>query len=241
MNEYLVFRLYGAMSAWGTVAVGEYRPALSYPGKSALLGLLAAALGLRREEEAAQLQLADAYSIAVQVDRHGLLLRDYHTVQAPPTKRGVRYYTRRDELAAPVLNTLLSTRDYHTDAVYTVAVRAVQQDPPYTLMDLKEALERPNFTLYLGRKSCPPALPLRPQIIQAADLLQVFAQVEFPDQEFIGDLLKNAGKSRYWDDREAGLAAQGSLVRRDQPLSRRRWQFRERHVQYQHVNENTED
>ena len=38
--------------------------------------------------------------------------------------------------------------------------------PPYPLIDLKQHLENPVFNLYLGRKSCPLALPLQPQVVQ---------------------------------------------------------------------------
>ena len=51
MREYLMFRLYGPMASWGDIAVGEYRPSFAHPSKSAVMGMLAAAVGLRREEE----------------------------------------------------------------------------------------------------------------------------------------------------------------------------------------------
>ncbi|HLD44337.1 MAG TPA: CRISPR-associated protein Cas5, partial [bacterium] len=49
--DYLVFQLRAPLSAWGETAVGEYRPTSNYPSNSALLGLLAAALGIDREDE----------------------------------------------------------------------------------------------------------------------------------------------------------------------------------------------
>jgi len=87
VKAYLIFRLYGPMCAWGDIAVGEQRPSAGHPAKSAVLGLLAAALGVRRDEEGRQKLLADAYAMAVRVDVSGELLRDYHaiTVQTPHT------------------------------------------------------------------------------------------------------------------------------------------------------------
>ncbi|WP_295540003.1 CRISPR-associated protein Cas5, partial [Thiolapillus sp.] len=52
MDDYLVFQLYAPLASWGGQAVGQERPSDDHPGRSALLGLLAAALGIRREEEA---------------------------------------------------------------------------------------------------------------------------------------------------------------------------------------------
>ena len=53
--ECLLFRLYGPLASWGEIAVGESRHTAVYPSKSALLGLLAASLGIRRDEEERQM------------------------------------------------------------------------------------------------------------------------------------------------------------------------------------------
>ena len=83
LTPYLVFQLQAPLAAWGDVAVGEYRGSREYPGASALIGLLGAALGLRREDEAAHAALRDGYRFAVGVVSAGHLLRDYHTAQVP--------------------------------------------------------------------------------------------------------------------------------------------------------------
>ncbi len=44
MDNYLVFQLYAPLAAWGGQAVGQERPSDDHPSRSALLGLLAAAL-----------------------------------------------------------------------------------------------------------------------------------------------------------------------------------------------------
>src|SRR6185295_12377864 len=65
MPSFLVFRLYGPLASWGEVAVGEVRPSNLHPTRSALLGLLGAALGLRRSDEAALADLARTVRFAV--------------------------------------------------------------------------------------------------------------------------------------------------------------------------------
>jgi CRISPR system Cascade subunit CasD len=117
MNDYLLFRLYGPLASWGETAVGEVRPSAAWPGRSAIIGLLAAALGIRRDEEERQRALTASYGMAVCVENRGELLRDYHTTQVPPERRGVLHHTRRDELNADTLHTILSQRDYRTDAL----------------------------------------------------------------------------------------------------------------------------
>ena len=128
--DFLVFQLHAPLAAWGDTAVGEYRGSLTWPGESALIGLLGAALGIRRDEEAAHAALRQGYRYAVGVVAQGTLLRDYHTAQVPGRadlkKRPHR--TRRDELAVPkpALNTVLSTRDYRQDGAWRVAIQEAQ-------------------------------------------------------------------------------------------------------------------
>lgn len=166
--DYLLFRLYGPMASWGEIAVGESRHSAVYPGKSALLGLLAAALGIRRDEEGQQAALAASYRFAVKVISTGHPLRDYHTTQAPDSVGKFVYRTRRDELIAGKarLGTVLSSREYRCDAFALIAVVA-EDNAPHSLAELAAALHEPRYHLYLGRKSCPLAAPLHPLIVSA--------------------------------------------------------------------------
>lgn len=234
MTDYLIFRLYGPLAAWGVIAVGQERGSDTQPSKSAMIGLLAAALGIRRNEEERLAALAAGYGFAVRVESAGVLLRDYHTAQVPSAsdmkKRPHR--TRRDELLIPRhdLNTVLSSREYRCDAQYTVALWALPE-APYSLAALTTALAKPHFTLYLGRKSCPLALPVQAQVVTADDLATALTEISFHDEALLADNLKrDALPTLHWEEgiEERGLTALLTVTRRDQPLSRRRWQFRER-------------
>lgn len=226
MSDYLTFRLYGPLAAWGDIAVGEYRPSFAHPSKSAIIGLLAAALGIRRDEEERQQRLAESCLFAVQVDSMGILLRDYHTTQVPSAKRGVTHYTRRSELTVEDLNTILSSRDYRCDAAYTVVIN-VAGGAPHTVQEMASALQKPVFTLYLGRKSCPLALPLQPQIISATSPQEVLDTVTFGDE--LSGITDTEQAMVYWEDNSAsGFERQQVITRRDAPRSRKRWQFSER-------------
>src|SRR5215470_15857056 len=114
IRDYLVFRLYGPMGSWGDIAVGEVRPSTVHPSKSAILGLIAAALGIKRPNttrddtersalEVAHGALAQGYGFAVCVDAPGVPLVDYHTAQVPSSGTGRnrrQFATRHDELLA---------------------------------------------------------------------------------------------------------------------------------------------
>lgn len=166
--KYLLFRLYGPMASWGEIAVGESRHSAIYPGKSALLGLMASSLGIRRDEEERQAELAKGYRFAVKVINAGHPLRDYHTAQAPDSVGKFVYRTRRDELVIGKerLGTILSSREYRCDAL-TLAAVVAEEGAPYSLDELRDALLKPRFHLYLGRKSCPVAAPMNPQVRDA--------------------------------------------------------------------------
>ena len=238
MPDFLVFQLYGALTSWGDIAVGEYRPSQGQPSKSAITGLLAAALGIDRQDDAVHIKLGQHYGIAVCVRAVGKLLRDYHTTQVPGGNR--EYGSRREELLTDKLNlkTILSQRDYRTDAFYQIAVWVVGSDAPYTLAELKQALQQPRFGLYLGRKSCPASLPLSPVIMSGVTLKQAFD--EYPlnkAQPWIKKLDASGLTSYFWEHsglktEEAGMSSSMTYPRRDQVLSRKRWQFAPRNEYY---------
>ena len=244
--DYLLFRLYGPMASWGEIAIGQSRHTAIKPQKSSILGLLAASLGLQRDDDASQHALAEGYQFAFHVRSAGQLLSDYHTTQVPDSAGKFNYRTRRDEVVVGKsrLGTILSNREYRTDAVVTVAVRALA-DALWPLTALQQALAKPIYHLYLGRKSCPLAAPLQAEVIsgknfyeallayQSKSLLQGLNAWEsdsrwLPDEEL---------QSFYWEGAMDDFSLPDSvfdpsqvqqLRQHDQPRSRRRWQFEPR-------------
>ncbi len=239
MPDFLVFQLYGALASWGDIAVGGYRPIQGQPSKSAITGLLAAALGIDREDDAMHIKLGQHYRIAVCVRAAGELLRDYHTTQVPGGKR--RYASRRQELLTDKvnLNTILSQRDYRTDAFYQVAVWVVPGPVALpTLTELKQALQQPKYSLYLGRKSCPVSLPLYPVIMSKNTLKEAFDDYPFDKAKPWTEILDTPGLTSYfWEQNglkmeEAGMSPSMTYPRRDLVISRKRWQFTPRNEYY---------
>jgi CRISPR system Cascade subunit CasD len=245
MHRYLVFQLYGPLVSWGEQAVGEARHSATHPSRSAVLGLLAAALGIKRPDtvgkpeereylERQHLLLADSIGVGVKVDSAGIVLKDYHTTQVPPQNKKARHlFTRRDELRAEKLGTILSSREYRQDALYIAALWLKGEGGFCSLQDLKDALQRPFFTLYFGRKSCPPALPLNPIIVEADSLKSVLDQYPrplFSESEFVVDRLRRKLQTLYfWEACEhSGMQEDFRTPRYDEPISRSRWQFASR-------------
>ncbi len=245
MERFLLFQLAGPLASWGEIAIGEDRHSAPYPGRSAVLGILASALGIRRSEETRQRDLAAGYRIAVVLCDPGELLRDYHTTQVPSSTetKGWPLATRRDEIGVIEWSqrtkgkggeAILSYRDYRCDGRWIVAVQATEA-PPVPLEELRRALLRPRFCLYLGRKACPPAMPLEPQVVEAPSVVAALGEVRFlaageavrrkrrrqPRQRFRPSL--------YWEPGMAiGIEPRDTAQRWDDPVSRGRWQFQPR-------------
>jgi len=242
MTAYCVFRLYGPMASWGDIAIGEERHSWDHPSRSAIFGLLAAALGIRRGEEEAHRTLASSYGFSVMVDSPGIPVIDYHTIQTPPQSqigRAKHFRTRRDELGIPrhKLQTIISRRDYLCDMVSTICLWPRVDDPIYTPGEITAALREPTFELFLGRKSCPLSLPVQAQVVEASSVMEAFQRAVFDDGEFIRTLLGDRESvGLYWDgDTDAGVPSHHVSLRRDALLSRQRWLFQNRQERYAKV------
>lgn len=127
----LLLRLASPLQSWGADAKYENRRGTERtPTKSGVIGLIAAALGRRRDENIEDLQML---RFGVRVDREGSLLRDYHTA--------------KNETSAYVTN-----RYYLSDAVFLAGL----EGDDALLAEIEHALRHPVFPLFLGRRSCPP-------------------------------------------------------------------------------------
>lgn len=242
-RQFLLFQLYGALASWGGIAVGDVRPTFDRPSKSAVLGLIGAALGVERphremEEEQRNAfeenhrALAASFGYAVRLDNFGVFLRDYHTVQSPDGKAGRNLPTRRDEVLFEKVGTKVTHREYYSDMLATVCLWE-RDDAAYLLDDIKGELEEPTFTPYLGRKACPPALPFCPEIVGAATIREAFANASILEK--LSDLnasdeLQDDEAMYFWEGSRDGEGFENpqQVTRRDQPASRLRWQFSKR-------------
>ncbi|PWC10960.1 type I-E CRISPR-associated protein Cas5/CasD [Brenneria corticis] len=230
MDNYLVFQIYAPLVSWGEAAVGEVRHTATVPSRSALLGLLAAALGIRRDDRDALHRFNQHYQVAVRpLSGRETWLSDYHTVQMPKENRKAPRHTRRDELrpeAGQSLETMLTSREYRCDAYYHIAISETP-GAPYSLGELRQALLSPVFTLYFGRKSCPPALPLAPHLLSGT-LAEVWQQAS--REPALNDpallTINHADGLCYWEQTsDTGLTPSLRISRNDRPSDRRRWQF----------------
>lgn len=237
--QHILMRIHGPFSSWGDIAPGTHRPTRAMPTRSSILGLVASALGIRRVDDERHAVLSASLGVAVRLESAGTIMSDYHTVQMPARERRTVWSTRRDELRnASKVNTLLSTREHVEDAAYTVALwqsLAKQQD----LSEIVTALDRPRFPPYLGRRSCPPALPFGAHLVDAPTLRSAFDGAIFPpmDDEVVMRLRRATAEGglrslqvEFDQHPNSGYANISKYPRRDEISSRVRWTFAERIV-----------
>jgi len=228
--RFLLFTLYAPIGSFGEIAVGERRMGWARPGRSAILGLVAAALGIERGDDDAHQALETGLYYAVRTDAAGRPFIDYHTAQTPEARRARSFATRREELAADDLNTVLSSREWRSDACYTVALWS-RPEGTVALDAVSEALRQPRFALYLGRKSAPLGLPLDPDIIQADTFMDAFAaRQRNKEEETVLERMGIAERPEIAFDHDTpGAPAEARIERRrDAVTSRTRWQFMDR-------------
>ena len=227
MREHLVFLLSAPLASFGGYAGHQRRGSGLVPMRSAVLGLVGAALGIDRTDTEGQTALR-AYSVAVQSFQRSTPLRDYHTVQTVPTAKVKRPPTRGHALAriGRDANTIITMRDYRCDVLIGAALWG---DGRWTLDDLAAHLRRPHFPLYLGRKSCPLANPLNPDVVTTAGPMEALAGIEVPEWLYLdGKPEPDHARHLVHSDPVDGLGPPPSSERvPGEPLDREAWTFGE--------------
>ncbi len=231
MTEWLIVTLAAPMASFGEEAGNVRRGTADRPTRSALLGLAGAALGIDRADATGQRALAASFRVATRTLRTGALVTDFHTYQSLPSAKG-RPHTRGEALSHPLhLATSITQREYRTDVRYQAAYRAVSGGR-YSLQNLKAGFNKPAYTLYLGRKSCPLSHPLAPEIIEVEAVIDAFKRhsnepnglIAVEDRADLGPI-------------DAPLRLR---LRMDEPGDRTSWQFEQRR-EYEYVPSDREE
>src|SRR3990167_9441811 len=195
----LLLRLAGPMQSWGTTSRFNQRDTGKEPSKSGVIGLLAAALGIDRENWI-DLEPLTHLSVGIRHDRPGVPKRDYQTAQ---------HIISADR--SKIHETAVTTRDYLADAAFLVGLEC---DERSLLERIHAALRDPVWPLALGRKSYVPSEPIWIENgVQDAPLRDALAQWQW------------IASQRKWEEPPEKLlvsfeSEDGSgVLKMDQPLS----------------------
>lgn len=203
----LLVRLAAPLQSWGIDSRFETRRTERIPSKSGVIGLVAAALGYSRDADLTELC---GLRFGVRVDRDGELLRDFHTA----------HHETNEKLA------YITYRYYIADAIF---LAGLESDDTELLEKIDDALHNPVYPLFLGRRSCPPTLPLSLGL-REHDLYTSLANEPWQVSEYMRGYLKRREHIETPSLRIVVDDANGGAVIRDLPLSfdvrARRYGFR---------------
>lgn len=160
----LTFLLSGPLQSWGDSSRWDRRATAALPGKAAIVGLLGCCLGYPRGDQRLR-QLSEELHIAVRADRSGRPIWDFQTVQNPGGKI-------LNAMGKPRGETIITPKQYLQDAVFQVFLSGDEA----VLERLYVAMLHPRWTICLGRRSCPPSVPVIPHMVEFASLDEAVEQ-----------------------------------------------------------------
>lgn len=200
----LLIQLVGPMQSWGTTSRFNQRETGKEPSKSGVIGLLAAAMGIHRENWI-DLEPLTLLTMGVRYDRPGVPQRDYQTAGCARNDTVIKADGK------PSGDGVVSQRYYLADAAFLVGLAGTDR---FLLESAHSALLNPAWPLALGRKAFTPSEPVWMEDgLRSEDLLEA---------------LKNwpwIASPRRWEAPPAKLlvsleSQDGSgLLKMDQPLS----------------------
>lgn len=165
----LLLRLEGVWQSWGERSRWDLRDTGREPTKSGIIGLLGCALGYPRNDPRLENELDAGIRFGVRVESAGRIVQDYQTItDFLPTADGSYKYNGVSTIKS--LNkligninvkpaTIISPRYYLEDASFLVALE--ERDGFDGLIDnIKDALLKPKWPIFLGRKMCVPTRPV---------------------------------------------------------------------------------
>lgn len=156
------------MQAWGLSSKFQYRETNAFPTKSALVGMIAAAMGIDKQDPEEEKRLRPLSALRLTVVRlprpKAAVSRfsDFHTVGGGYDKNA----SLREKLSIPrkasgaPFGTVITHRSYLTDAAFA----AVLEGDAEILEPTRAALLDPVWGVWFGRKACLPATPLTPTL-----------------------------------------------------------------------------
>ncbi len=197
----LLVAIQAPFQSWGISSHFGVRDTCREPTKSGVIGLICAAFGRPKEAELTDLA---QLRMGVRVDREGKVMKDYHLAQDVLRASG-----------GTLKKSEPSNRYYLSDAVFLVALEGEKK----LLTTIQNALNKPKWLLYLGRKAFVPSRPLcLPDCIKEIPLIE--ALQSYP-------LLVPSSEKHLRvviEDKE------GSISRNDVPISFVERRFTNRHL-----------
>ncbi len=214
----LAFYIDAPMQSWGSSSKFQYRETNPFPTKSALVGLIAGAMGIDKHaaDEAERLQPLSGLILTVvrlpKSKRPATRFSDFHTVGGGYDKKASSWEKNSipQKASGAPFGTVITHRSYLGD----IRFAALLEGGSALLETVRDALLDPVWGIWFGRKTCLPASPLTPILGQdrqnALDcLLEVLPDMKAAPLESF----------EYQEERDDSGSDDGVFYQSDQPVS----------------------
>jgi len=192
MPSVLLLRLEAPLVAFGDIMVDARGPVTDLPSASMLTGLIANALGYRREERAALQRLQDRLVHASRLDQSAGRFTEFQTAKLDKSDEGWTTRGRPEGRAGgdgSYVGPHLRFRDHHADVCVHVALRLDPADEPPDLAAIAAALVEPARPLFIGRKPCLPSGRIFAGLMEAETLLAALIATPLAGKSSAGRVL----------------------------------------------------
>lgn len=159
----LALAIEGPLQSWGDRSRFDTRRTLTFPTKSAILGMIDAALGIRAEDTDRTNKPHYSLRMVVYGFSGTSLLRDYHTVGGG--ENGVKVLTAYAHKKILKDSAVVSTREYLQSAKFAVLLDGDVE----ILKVVDAALRDPVYGIWFGRKCCPPVSPVSRGVFESEE------------------------------------------------------------------------
>lgn len=164
----LAFYIDAPMQSWGASSKFQYRETNRFPTKSAVVGLIAGALGIDKHQTNESEQLRPITELQFTVVRlHKSKIEpsrftDFHTVGGGYDKKATLWEKMSipQKASGAPFGTVITHRSYLTDTSFAVLLQGDAKE----LERIQSALLDPVWGVWFGRKTCLPASPLTPTL-----------------------------------------------------------------------------
>lgn len=209
MPRHLLLRLEAPLMAFGGETIDNFGVIRDFPALSMITGLLANALGWRREETERHDRLQERLVMGARIERQGARLQDNQNARLGAKDTGWTTWGMPEGRAGGA-STYESPhrrfRDYHVDQSLLIALRLEPVEESPSLDEFAAALDRPARPLFIGRKPCLPSQRLFAGWQEGEHVLQVLQAIPVPTTLHDGVRLQwPAGEGQLPGDRQLDL------------------------------------
>jgi len=164
-TAFLAMYFEAPLLSFGTESKFDNRDTLNFPTRGVITGVIAAALGIERSNQAALAELAKLamLSISCQAPQERLL-NDFHTIGGGYAQKEKNYRVRQadDKIRK---DAVLTNRQYWADGKYAAVVSGPRND----VERIAAALKDPVWGGWIGRKCCIPSVPIEQGVFDSEE------------------------------------------------------------------------